>query len=98
MAANQNIIPTIDPELRRPVVEQATGDSRSTIYRKIQRGVFPSPICTGRDKNGDAIQVGWFASEVTAIVQARAAGKSDDEIRQLVVELEAARKIGAGAA
>jgi prophage regulatory protein len=39
--------------------------------------------------------VGWPASEVSAINTARIAGKTDDEIRVLVVKLEAARKIPA---
>ncbi|MEC4747893.1 AlpA family phage regulatory protein [Methylomicrobium sp. Wu6] len=85
------IVPDVKPLLRRPAIEQVTGDSRSTIYRKIERGLFPKPVCTGRDKNGDAIQVGWPANEVAAINAARIAGKSEDEIRKLVTELEAAR-------
>jgi prophage regulatory protein len=36
--------------------------------------------------------VGWPASEVAAINDARIAGHPDDEIRALVVKLEAARK------
>jgi prophage regulatory protein len=36
--------------------------------------------------------VGWPANEVAALNAARIAGKSDDEIRQLVRKLEAARK------
>jgi prophage regulatory protein len=36
--------------------------------------------------------VGWPAGEVSALNAARIAGKSDDEIRALVVKLEAARK------
>ncbi len=36
--------------------------------------------------------LGWPSSEVVAINAARIAGKSDEEIRALVVKLEAARK------
>jgi prophage regulatory protein len=36
--------------------------------------------------------VGWPSSEVAAINAARIAGKTDDEIRALVVKLEEARK------
>jgi prophage regulatory protein len=39
--------------------------------------------------------VGWPSSEVTAINAARIAGKTDEEIRALVVKLEAARKSAA---
>ncbi|MGZ8943015.1 MAG: helix-turn-helix transcriptional regulator [Methylobacter sp.] len=94
MATHQNIIPTVIPILRRPAIEQSTGDSRSTIYRKIERGLFPKPVCIGRDKNGHTAQVGWPAHEVAAINQARIAGKSDEEIKRLVAELEAARITG----
>lgn len=79
------IIPIIYPLLRRPVVEQATGDSRSTIYRKIQRGLFTKPVQIGGER------VAWPANEVQAINQARIAGKSDAEIKTLVIELESAR-------
>ena len=79
------IIPILYPLLRRPVVEQATGDSRSTIYRKIQRGLFTKPVQIGGER------VAWPANEVQAINQARIAGKSEDDIKQLVIQLEAAR-------
>jgi prophage regulatory protein len=37
--------------------------------------------------------VGWPASEVTALNAGRISGKSNEEIRDLVVKLEAARKM-----
>lgn len=79
------ILHTINPLYRRNVVEQATGDSRSTIYRKIKQGLFTKPVQIGGER------VAWPANEVQAINQARIAGKSDEEIKQLVIELEAAR-------
>jgi prophage regulatory protein len=39
--------------------------------------------------------VGWPSSEVEALNAARIAGKTDQEIRVLVVKLEAARKAAA---
>jgi prophage regulatory protein len=39
--------------------------------------------------------VGWPASEVEALNAARISGKSNSEIRNLVVNLEAARKTAA---
>jgi prophage regulatory protein len=36
--------------------------------------------------------VGWPASEIAALYAARISGKSESEIRALVIELEAARK------
>lgn len=85
MSTANPILSTINPLLRRPIVEQATGDSRSTIYRKIKRGLFSKPVSIGGDR------VAWPQNEIVAINQARIAGKSDAEIKQLVIELEAAR-------
>lgn len=85
--ATATVLPIINPLLRRPDVEQATGDSRSTIYRKIEAGLFPKSVQIGGER------VAWPANEVQAINQARIAGKSDEEIKQLVIELEAARKV-----
>ena len=83
--ATQPVLPTINPLYRRPIVEQATGDSRSTIYRKIKQGLFTKPVKIGGER------VAWPANEVQAINQARIAGKSDEEIKTLVIELEMAR-------
>lgn len=75
--------------LRLPAVKAESGASRSTIYLRIQQGLWPKPVRLGPRS------VGWPASEVAAINTARIAGKTDDEIRVLVVKLEAARKIPA---
>lgn len=72
--------------LRGPAVERETGDRRSTRYERIDKGLFPKPVKLGPRS------VGWPASEVAAINAARIAGKSDEEIRALVVRLHAARK------
>ncbi len=73
--------------LRLPAVKASTGLSRSTIYLRIAQGVFTKPVSLG----GRA--VGWPASEVAALNAARIAGKPDSEIRELVAQLEAARKV-----
>ena len=75
-----------DSILRLPSVKTSTGLSRSTIYLRIAQGEFPKPVSLG----GRA--VGWPASEVAALNAARIAGKSNAEIHDLVVKLEAARK------
>jgi len=72
--------------LRLPAIKTSTGLSRSTIYLRIAQGAFPKPVSLG----GRA--VGWPASEVAALNAARISGKSNSEIRDLVVKLEAARK------
>ena len=70
---------------RLPEVHALTGLSRSTIYARIEDGLLTSPVPLG----GQA--VGWPINEVEAINRARIAGKTDDQVRQLVVELETAR-------
>ncbi len=73
--------------LRLPTVLRERGRSRSAHYLDIQQGLFTRPVTIG------ARAVGWPASEVAALNAARIAGKSDEEIRTLVVKLEAARKM-----
>ena len=75
----------IEPILRRPRVEEAIGLSRSTIYLRVSQGLFTQPVSLGPRA------VGWPAGEVAAINAARIAGKPDEEIRELVAQLEAAR-------
>lgn len=74
---------------RLPAVKSESGLSRSTIYLRIAQGLWTKPISLG------ARAVGWPSSEVAAINAARIAGKTDDEIRALVIKLEAARKSAA---
>lgn len=72
--------------LRLPAVKADSGLSRSTIYLRIAQGLWPKPVSLG----GRA--VGWPAHEIAAVNNARIAGKSDNDIRQLVIKLEMARK------
>lgn len=72
--------------LRLPQVLNARGRSRSSHYLDIQKGLFSKPVNIGYRA------VGWPSNEVEAINNARIAGKSEDEIRSLVSELEEARK------
>ena len=64
-----------------------TGLSRSTIYLRISHGLFTKPTSLG----GRA--VGWPSNEITSLIAARIAGKTDKEIRDLVSQLEADRKL-----
>lgn len=75
--------------LRLPAVKSESGLSRSTLYLRITQGLWTKPISLG------ARAVGWPSSEVAAINTARIAGKTDEEIRALVMKLEAVRKIAA---
>jgi prophage regulatory protein len=78
-----------DTILRLPAVKTSTGLSRSTIYLRIAQGLLTKPVSLG------SRAVGWPASEVAALNAARIAGKSNSEIGNLVVKLEAARKTAA---
>ncbi len=75
--------------LRLPAVLKVRGRSRSSHYQDIKFGLYTHQVSIG------ARSVGWPESEVTALNAARIAGKSDFEIRELVVKLEAARKTAA---
>jgi len=77
---------------RFPSVLAGTGLSRSTIHRRIHEGLFPRPVSLG------AKAVGWPAVEIDALNAARIAGKSDDEIRELVQRMHEARKSEGGVA
>ena len=71
---------------RRPLVLAALGISSSTLRNLIEQGLAPKAVQLGPRS------VGWPEDEVQAIVSARIAGKSTDEIRTLVEKLMAARK------
>ena len=71
---------------RMPEVQAQTGVSRSTIYAAIQRGAFVKPIKLG------ARAVGWPDFEVQALINARIAGKTDTQIKELVCTLELGRQ------
>ena len=72
--------------LRLPTVLHERCRSRSAHYLDIQQGLFTRPVSIGLRA------VGWPATELAALNAARIAEKSDEEIRSLVVKLEAARK------
>ena len=52
--------------LRLPEVSQATGLSRSTIYRLVRSGTFPQSVAL------TARTIGWRIDEVEAWIAARA--------------------------
>jgi len=70
-----------------PTVKSESGLSRSTIYLRVSQGLWTKPVSLG------ARAVGWPSDEVDALNAARIAGSTDDEIRVLVLKLEAARKV-----
>ena len=72
--------------LRLPAVLQRRGRSRSSHYADIKNGLYVKPVQIG------SRAVGTPEVEVDALNAARIAGKTDDEILALVLNLEAARK------
>lgn len=60
------------------------GQSRSAWHRDINAGLAPKPIKLG-------VSSRWPSDEIDALVRARIAGKSTDEIRSLVRQLHEAR-------
>ena len=72
--------------LRMPDVRERYPRCEASIYNDIKRGVFTPAIRLGPKCSA------WPQQEVDAIIAARMAGKSDDEIRMLVEELLAQRK------
>lgn len=63
--------------LRLPAVKSRTGLSRSTIYLRITKGTFPTPISLG-DR-----AVGWLESEINDWITShiKASGKIIQEAR-----------------
>ena len=75
--------------LRQAAVTTISGNPKSSLYWRAATGTFVRPVKIGPRASG------WIKAEVDAIVAARIAGKSDDEIRDLVTKLHAARKAAA---
>jgi prophage regulatory protein len=63
----------------------ATGLSRAGVYAYVGKGLLPKAVKIGERASA------WPESEIAAVNAARIAGKSDNEIRQLVSDLERQR-------
>lgn len=62
---------------------RCSGDTK--LYADVKSGLFPPQLKDGQKSL-------WIEDEVAAVIAARIAGKTDDEIRSLVVRLVAARQ------
>jgi prophage regulatory protein len=71
--------------LRLPDVMRKTGHARSTVYLLVERGLLPRAVKISERASA------WPEAEIEAINVARIAGKSEQEIRQLVSDLECQR-------
>ena len=72
--------------------EQATGYLRASLYHLEKLGLFPPRLKLGTGQGG---AVGWRADQVEEWIDARAAGKTDDEIRAMVAAIVARRESAA---
>lgn len=68
-----------------PQVQGRTNDCKAQTYALINNGLFPPPVKIGRKSV-------WPENEVEAVVAARIAGASVDELRQLIENLVAQRR------
>lgn len=59
--------------------------SHASIYGLIRQGLWTQPVKIGERSSG------WPDDEVRAINAARIAGKSDEQVRELVKQLHASR-------
>lgn len=72
--------------LRLPALLTRIGFSKSTLYLRISQGLWPKPVALGTRMSG------WPETEVDALIAALMAGKAETDIRDLVAELQTARK------
>ena len=72
-------------------IARIAGCSKSGVYCQIKDGTFPKQIKWGQRA------VRWPANEVQAVIDARKAGKSNDEVRELVRQLHEKRTAGSAA-
>ena len=73
--------------LRIAAVCELTGRKRSSQYNDIKNGLMTAPVRAGANTKA------WPAHEVQAIIRARIAGKTDDELRALVARLHDERAV-----
>jgi prophage regulatory protein len=72
--------------IRKPAVLALTGLSKSSIYNRINDGLFPTPISLG------ARAVAFVASEVVTVINAMIEERPPAEIKALVSNLIQQRK------
>lgn len=71
---------------RMPTIKAETGHrSHASIYTAIKAGLFTTGVAISQRSKG------WPSYEVEAINAARIAGKSEAEIRELVIRLHSKR-------
>lgn len=76
---------------RKPVLLQRIGLSRSTLHRKIQKGLWCPPI------NLDTHAVGFLEHETEELIAVHSNGYSSEKLRELVKNLDFERALLLGA-
>jgi prophage regulatory protein len=76
---------------RKPAVLQRIGLSRSTLRRKIQKGLWCPPI------NLDTHAVGFLEHETEELIAVHSNGYSSEKLRELVKNLDFERALLLGA-
>jgi prophage regulatory protein len=72
--------------VRRPDVLKLLQISRSNLYKKIEDGLWPTPLKLG------VRAVFWLSTENETVLAAMIQGKDKEEIKHLVKKLVKARK------
>ena len=72
--------------IRRPEVLKTIACSNTTMWVRIQDGLFPKPFSIG------GTRVGWTNREVNQIMIANIKGYSDDKIKELVKSMYVKRQ------
>ena len=67
-------------------IKPSIGYSRRTLYRRIKNGLWTNPVRLSANR------VAWPANEVTVLIAAHIAGKTDDQIKRVVTKLEKSRQ------
>ena len=72
--------------LRLPEVKRVLGHrADASVYNAIRAGLFTTGVAIGQRAKG------WPDYEAQAIAQARVAGKTEDQIREIVISLHKKR-------
>ncbi|PTQ88345.1 prophage regulatory protein [Nitrosomonas nitrosa] len=71
--------------LKKPVVLHKTSMGHAWLYEAIRKRKFISPVKVGKASL-------WPADEVELMCKAMAAGLDEEELKSLVIKIEAARK------
>ncbi|MGK0372997.1 MAG: prophage regulatory protein [Glaciecola sp.] len=72
--------------LRKSEVIQMTKISNTGIFERTKDGLFPTSLSLG------GRSIGYIKSEITALLTARAAGRTDEQIKELITLMIAKRK------